>query len=64
MALAHARDLYTRRGDPLSLWVVRSDGVHAASPAERDPFFSNARHKPYRYPEHFAPLTRGEQDDA
>ncbi|MEU9554175.1 1,2-phenylacetyl-CoA epoxidase subunit B [Streptomyces fumanus] len=56
-ALAAARDLYTRRGDPLSLWVVRSDAVHAASPDEHDPYFAGARHKPYRYPEHFAPLT-------
>ncbi|SMF40799.1 1,2-phenylacetyl-CoA epoxidase subunit PaaB [Streptomyces sp. Amel2xC10] len=63
MALEHARDLYTRRGDPLSLWVVRSADVHAASPAERDPFFSNARHKPYRYPEYFAPMTGGDDKD-
>ncbi|CAM5398828.1 hypothetical protein SALBM135S_06239 [Streptomyces alboniger] len=56
-ALALARDLYARRGDPLSLWVVRSDAVHTASPDERDPYFAGARHKPYRYPEHFAPLT-------
>ncbi|MFD5080404.1 1,2-phenylacetyl-CoA epoxidase subunit PaaB [Streptomyces sp. NPDC058371] len=63
MALAHARDLYTRRGDPLSLWVVRSDAVHAASPDERDPFFSNAPHKPYRYPEQYTPLVDGGDDD-
>ncbi|MFD9436592.1 1,2-phenylacetyl-CoA epoxidase subunit PaaB [Streptomyces sp. NPDC060002] len=63
MALGHARDLHARRGDPLSLWVVRSDAVHAASPDERDPFFSNARHKPYRYPEQFAPLAEGGEDD-
>jgi len=63
MALEHARDLYTRRGEPLSLWVVRSADVHAASPTERDPFFGNARHKPYRYPEHFTPLTGGGDHD-
>jgi ring-1,2-phenylacetyl-CoA epoxidase subunit PaaB len=57
MALTNARDLYTRRGEPLSLWVVRSDTVYAASPDEHDPYFSNARHKPYRYPEQFAPPT-------
>lgn len=57
MALGRARDLYVRRGDPLSLWVVRSDAVHAVSPDERDPYFGNARHKPYRYPEQYAPLT-------
>ncbi|MFE0806381.1 1,2-phenylacetyl-CoA epoxidase subunit PaaB [Streptomyces sp. NPDC058794] len=65
-ALAAARDLYTRRGEPLSLWVVRSDAVHTASPDERDPYFAAARHKPYRHPEHFAPLTEkgpeGEHD--
>ncbi|MDO0924346.1 1,2-phenylacetyl-CoA epoxidase subunit PaaB [Streptomyces sp. TG1A-8] len=65
MALAYARDLYTRRGEPQSLWVVRSDAVHTSSPDERDPFFSNARHKPYRYPEHFTPLTeKGPDGDA
>ncbi|MEU4013310.1 1,2-phenylacetyl-CoA epoxidase subunit PaaB [Streptomyces pseudogriseolus] len=68
-ALSYARDLYTRRGEPLSLWVVRSDAVHAASPDEHDPFFAQARHKPYRYPEQFAPLTgdsdaEGSDDDA
>ncbi|WP_320777581.1 1,2-phenylacetyl-CoA epoxidase subunit B [Streptomyces sp. CRN 30] len=55
-ALLRARDLYTRRDDPLSLWVVRSDAVHTVSPDERDPYFSNGRHKPYRYPEQYAPL--------
>ncbi|WP_129291444.1 1,2-phenylacetyl-CoA epoxidase subunit PaaB [Streptomyces sp. N1] len=63
MALSHARDLYTRRGEPLSLWVVRSDTVYAASPGERDPFFSNAPHKPYRYPEEFVPLSEGGEGD-
>ncbi|MBD0746807.1 1,2-phenylacetyl-CoA epoxidase subunit PaaB [Streptomyces sp. CBMA152] len=56
MALANARDLYTRRGETVSVWVVRSEAVHAASPSEKDPFFSNASHKPYRYPEHYIPL--------
>ncbi|MEU9735623.1 1,2-phenylacetyl-CoA epoxidase subunit B [Streptomyces sp. NPDC048002] len=56
-ALLRARDLYTRRGDPLSLWVVRSDAVHTASPDEHDPYFAGARHKPYRYPHYFPPLS-------
>jgi ring-1,2-phenylacetyl-CoA epoxidase subunit PaaB len=63
MALAHARDLYTRRGEPLSLWVVRSESVHASSPEEHDPFFSHARHKPYRHPEQFTPLVQEGGDD-
>lgn len=63
MALTRARDLYTRRGDPLSLWVVASASVHASSPDEHDAFFSNARHKPYRYPEQY-PMTAEEGGDA
>jgi ring-1,2-phenylacetyl-CoA epoxidase subunit PaaB len=67
-ALMRARDLYTRRDDPLSLWVVRSDEVHTAAPDARDPYFANAADKPYRYAEHFAPLTtekgpEGDHDD-
>ncbi|WP_314222729.1 1,2-phenylacetyl-CoA epoxidase subunit B [Streptomyces zaehneri] len=62
-ALLRARDLYTRRGDPLSLWVVRSDAVHTASPDERDAYFANARHKPYRYPQQFVPLTTERSPD-
>ncbi|GIF16343.1 1,2-phenylacetyl-CoA epoxidase subunit PaaB [Actinoplanes teichomyceticus] len=61
-ALLRARDLYTRRGEPLSLWVVRSGDVHAAAPDEHDPYFANAEHKPYRYPHQFAPLTGGGSD--
>ena len=60
MALANARDLYTRRGDTVSIWVVRSDAVRASSPSEKDPFFSNAADKPYRYPEYYVALN---QDD-
>ncbi|MEU9979018.1 1,2-phenylacetyl-CoA epoxidase subunit PaaB [Streptomyces sp. NPDC051014] len=63
MALERARDLYTRRGSPLSLWVVRSDAVHAASPTEHGPFFAAARHKPYRHPEHFAPPAEGDDQN-
>ncbi|GAA2785459.1 hypothetical protein GCM10010505_11980 [Kitasatospora aburaviensis] len=56
LALATARDLFARRGEPQSLWVVRSDQVHAVSPQEKDPYFSGAADKPYRYPGHYAPL--------
>ncbi|MFD8478566.1 1,2-phenylacetyl-CoA epoxidase subunit PaaB [Kitasatospora sp. NPDC059673] len=56
LALATARDLFARRGEPQSLWVVRSDQVHAVSPQEKDPYFSGAADKPYRYPGDYAPL--------
>ncbi|GAA0449072.1 1,2-phenylacetyl-CoA epoxidase subunit PaaB [Streptomyces sp. NPDC046215] len=63
MALANARDLYTRRGDSVSIWVVRSDAVRASSPDEKDPLFSNAADKPYRYPEFYVPLNEGGSHD-
>ncbi|WP_330318639.1 1,2-phenylacetyl-CoA epoxidase subunit B [Streptomyces platensis] len=63
MALANARDLYTRRGETVSLWVVRSDAVRASSPDEKDPLFAGASGKPYRYPEYYVPLNEGESHE-
>ncbi|MFC5054105.1 1,2-phenylacetyl-CoA epoxidase subunit PaaB [Saccharothrix xinjiangensis] len=53
MALLHARDLYTRRGEGVSIWVVPSAAVVASSPDERDPFFDPAADKAYRHPGFF-----------
>src|SRR5690606_40623751 len=39
LALRNARDLYTRRGEGVSLWVVPSSAITASSPDEKDPFF-------------------------
>lgn len=50
MALRNARDLYTRRGEGVSIWVVPSSEVTASSPDERDPFFASSGDKPYRHP--------------
>ena len=50
MALEHARDLYTRRGEGVSLWVVRSSEIVASDPAEADALFEPARDKVYRHP--------------
>ncbi|MGW5652761.1 1,2-phenylacetyl-CoA epoxidase subunit PaaB [Streptomyces humi] len=61
-ALEHARDLYTRRGEPLSLWVVRSDSVHAASERDRAAFFSNAQDKPFRHTERYPALAEEGRD--
>jgi ring-1,2-phenylacetyl-CoA epoxidase subunit PaaB len=53
MALRHARDLYTRRGEGVSLWVVPTTAVTASSPDEKDSFFDPAADKPYRHPTFF-----------
>jgi ring-1,2-phenylacetyl-CoA epoxidase subunit PaaB len=54
MALHHARDVYTRRNEGVSIWVVRSDHITASSPAEKDPFFAPAADKVYRHPTFYA----------
>jgi len=50
MALRNARDLYTRRSEGVSLWVVPSGAITASSPTERDAFFDPAGDKIYRHP--------------
>jgi ring-1,2-phenylacetyl-CoA epoxidase subunit PaaB len=50
MALHHARDLYTRRNEGVSIWVVAATDITASSPDEKDPFFAPAGDKVYRHP--------------
>ena len=50
MALRNARDVYTRRGEGVSIWVVPSRSITASSPDEKDAFFDPAADKVYRHP--------------
>ncbi len=50
MALEHARDVYTRRMEGVSLWVVRSADITASDPGDADTFFEPAKDKIYRHP--------------
>jgi ring-1,2-phenylacetyl-CoA epoxidase subunit PaaB len=50
MALQNARDLYTRRGEGVSIWVVPAAAIAASSPDEKDAFFDPAADKVYRHP--------------
>ena len=50
MAIEHARDLYTRRQEGISIWVVPSKDITASDPAENDSLFEPARDKIYRHP--------------
>jgi ring-1,2-phenylacetyl-CoA epoxidase subunit PaaB len=50
MALEHARDLYTRRQEGVSIWAVRSADIVASDPADADAFFEPAKDKVYRHP--------------
>ena len=49
MAMANARDLYTRRREGVSLWVVPSAQIVASSPDEKEPLFDPADDKVYRH---------------
>lgn len=50
LALQAARDVYTRRGEGLSIWVVPSAAIVASDPSEREAFFEPAASKIYRHP--------------
>ncbi|MCZ9634922.1 1,2-phenylacetyl-CoA epoxidase subunit PaaB [Rhodococcus sp. BH5] len=49
MALSNARNLYIRRLDAASIWVMRSDSIRASNPSEKEALFSGAVDKPFRY---------------
>jgi ring-1,2-phenylacetyl-CoA epoxidase subunit PaaB len=50
MALHAARDVYTRRGEGLSIWVVPSTAITASDPADKDVLFEPTASKIYRHP--------------
>jgi ring-1,2-phenylacetyl-CoA epoxidase subunit PaaB len=50
MAIENARDVYTRRMEGISIWVVESKHIHASNPEEADAFFDPAQDKIYRHP--------------
>jgi ring-1,2-phenylacetyl-CoA epoxidase subunit PaaB len=50
MALMSARDVYTRRNEGASIWVVPSAAITASTEAEAGSFFDPADDKVYRHP--------------
>jgi len=50
MAVENARDVYTRRQEGVSIWVVESKFVHASNPDEAESFYEPANDKVYRHP--------------
>ena len=50
MAIEHARDVYTRRQEGVSIWVVRSADIVASDPDEAGALFEPAKDKIYRHP--------------
>ena len=50
MALENARDVYTRRMEGVSIWVVPSTEITASNPDDNAEFFEPASDKIYRHP--------------
>jgi ring-1,2-phenylacetyl-CoA epoxidase subunit PaaB len=50
MAIENARDVYTRRQEGISIWVVESRHIHASNPDEAESFYEPANDKVYRHP--------------
>jgi ring-1,2-phenylacetyl-CoA epoxidase subunit PaaB len=48
-AVRNARDLYTRRGEGVSVWVVPSDAVTTSDPGAKGAFFESPSGKNYRH---------------
>ncbi len=48
MALQSARDVYTRRGEGISLWVVKSSQITSSDAADAEALFEPTASKPYR----------------
>jgi ring-1,2-phenylacetyl-CoA epoxidase subunit PaaB len=50
MALENARDVFTRRGEAASIWVVPSAEIVASDPSDAGELFEPAMDKIYRHP--------------
>jgi ring-1,2-phenylacetyl-CoA epoxidase subunit PaaB len=49
-AIQLARDVYTRRQEGTSIWVVKSEQIVASDPADKDMYFDPMADKVYRHP--------------
>ena len=50
MAIENARDVYTRRQEGVSIWVVESKHITASNPDEAEELYEPAVDKIYRHP--------------
>ncbi|MDE3058504.1 MAG: 1,2-phenylacetyl-CoA epoxidase subunit B, partial [Bacteroidota bacterium] len=53
MALQNARDVFARRGEVVSIWVVPALTITASSRDDSAPFFDPADDKIYRHPQFY-----------
>ena len=52
-ALDYARDVYLRRSEGVSIWVVRSSDITASQESDMASFCDPMDDKPYRHATHF-----------
>ena len=52
-AILNARDVYTRRNEGVSIWVVPSAQIAASAPSDKGPLFEPSNDKVYRHPTFF-----------
>ena len=50
MAIENARDVYCRRNEGVSIWVVESKHISASNPEDAEELFDPAEDKVYRHP--------------
>lgn len=50
MALQNARDIYTRRGEGRTVWVVPASAIISSTPEDEASFFDTVDNKAYRHP--------------
>lgn len=50
MAIENARDVYCRRKEGISIWVIESKNIHASNPQDKEELFDPAEDKIYRHP--------------
>lgn len=50
MAIENARDVYTRRNEGVSIWVVPSSAIASSTPGDKGVLFDPTEDKVYRHP--------------
>lgn len=53
LAIKNARDVYTRRNEGVSIWVVEAANISATAPGDKGPLYEPSNSKVYRHPTFF-----------
>jgi len=53
MAIKNARDVYMRRNEGVSIWVIEAKNIAASDPDAKGPLYDPSNSKVYRHPTFF-----------